>query len=337
MTGCPNSPIGKDDFFGYWRTTDFVDGQRIDYYENSEGVYQIDWDFDGVSEDMFKNGGTFKQHLRRATNPSNLENGILVNETFWTGRYELKGNSGYSAGSLVLYYEYGVQLKTYGGYNAISPDYSYNDVKNFSEADFLNIWKYGTKTPNQTPTGLAILSSDELQSGFTNNRDGSSGKYRNGIYVQTRYISGQTKKEYGDIEYFRYRLEDGVGFKGYARMLTTTLDKKGQKAIGGLYNQWYNKYDGSEPSSQEKAHDPKIGTHSSKYGYKNSSECSWAGTNYRALGSRDKKTDDWVSNDSRTNEQLFNITVSAEGKITAIDDSGDTDPTTDEQYSNIDR
>ena len=323
MTGCN---FGKDDFYGYWRTTDFdANGNRIDYYQVGSSYYQIDWDFNGVSEDMFKDGGTFKQHLKRATSVENLRAGTYDNETFWTGKYQLKGNSDPSKGSLILFYEYGVQLETYGGYEKIS-GYTYNDVKDFSEADFLNIWKHNTKSPTSGTTGLGILADSSLQTGFTNNSDGSSGRFRNGIYVQTRYITGQTKKEYGDIEYFRYRLEDAAGFKGYARMLTTTVDKNGTHSIGGVYNQWHN--DGKTATG----FDPKLGSESSKYGWKNNSECSWNTTNFRALGLREKNGD-WASNDSRTNAELFKITVTG-GKITGINATGDNDDT---DYSDIDR
>ena len=326
MTGCN---FGKDDLFGYWRTTDFVNGERIDYYETTEGVYQIEWDFNGTSENAFSDGGTFKQHLRRASNADNLHNGVLINETFWTGKYQLKGNSGYSAGSLVLYYEYGVQLKPYNSKPAIS-GYTYNDVKDFSEADFLNIWKYGTKEPTAETTGLALLGDSSLANcTVIDLSDGSSGVSDNGVYIQTRYKEGTTDKEYGDIEYFRYRLEDGT-IGGYARMLTTTVGKDGTKVIGGLYNQWNN---ANKEATEE---DPKLGSHSNKYGWKNSSECSWAGTNYRALGLVKKDGETWASNDSRTNAQLFKITTSG-SKITSINTEGDNDSTTDEVYSDIDR
>jgi len=329
MTGCN---FGKDDFFGYWRTTDFVNGERIDYYQTSNGVYQIEWDFNGTSENAFSDGGTFKQHLRRAANADNLHNGVLTNETFWTGKYQLKGNSGYSAGSLVLYYEYGVQLMTNGIKPAIST-YNYNDVKDFSEADFLNIWKYGTKEPTEETTGTALLADSELYGTRAQiiGSDGSSGVFDNGVYIQTRYKEGTTDKEYGDIEYFRYRLEDGT-IGGYARMLTTTVGKDGTKVIGGLYNQWNN---ANKTATEE---DSKLGSHSNKYGWKNSSECSWAGTNFRALGLVKKDGETWASNDNRTNAKLFKITTNDTGsKITSIDTKGDSDSTTDEVYSDIDR
>ena len=328
LTACN---FGKDDFFGYWRTTDFVNGERIDYYQTSDAVYQIEWDFNGTSENAFSDGGTFKQHLRKATNADNLHNGVLINETFWTGKYQLKGNSGYSAGSLVLYYEYGVQLMNYSGKDAIS-GYTYNDVKDFSEADFLNIWKYGTKESSAETTGLALLEDPALQAVAAPGADGSSGVFDNGVYIQTRYKEGTTDKEYGDIEYFRYRLEDGT-IGGYARMLTTTVGKDGTKIIGGLYNQW-----NQDTTKSATEADPKLGTHTNKYGWKNSSECSWAGTNFRALGLVKKDGETWASNDSRTNAQLFKITTNATGsKITSIDTEGDSDSTTDEVYSDIDR
>lgn len=334
MTGCN---FGKDDFFGYWRTTDFVNGERIDYYQTSNGVYQIEWDFNGTSENAFSDGGTFKQHLRRATSPDNLHAGVYDNETFWTGKYQLKGNSGYSAGSLVLYYEYGVQLMNYGtgaGTKTAISGYTYNDVKDFSEADFLNIWKYGTKEPTEETTGTALLADSELYGTRAQiiGSDGSSGVFDNGVYIQTRYKEGTTDKEYGDIEYFRYRLEDGT-IGGYARMLTTTVGKDGTKIIGGLYNQW-NQKTGFATADTEA--DPKLGTHTNKYGWKNSSECSWAGTNFRALGLVKKDGETWASNDSRTNAQLFKITTNG-SKIISIDTEGDSDSTTDEVYSDIDR
>jgi len=319
MTGCPNSPIGKDDFFGYWRTTDFdADGNRLDYYQTSSGFYQIDWDFNGVSENMFKDGGTFKQHLKRASSLANLRNGTYDNETFWTGKYQLKGNSGYSYGVLVLYYEYGAQLNNRGN-TVTKADYTYNEVKDFSEADFLSVWKDGNKNSSATVQDLlkdpALTDSDPID-----NDDGTSGVSRNGITVQKRIKNNKT--EYGDIEYFRFRLEDGVGFKGYARMLATTVDRDGQTPIGGIYNQWKKL---NTPIGDTSV-DDKLGKESSKYGWKNNSNCSWNGTNFRALALMDKSSGEWVSNDSRTNEQLFKIHKNNSGEFDSIADDAN-DPT----------
>ena len=330
MTGCN---FGKDDFYGYWRTTDFdTNGNRIDYYQTSNGYYQIDWDFNGTSENAFSNGGTFKQHLKRASSPDNLHAGILTNETFWTGKYQLKGNSGYSAGSLILYYEYGVQLKTNGDKTAIT-GYTYNDVKDWTEADFLNMWKYGNLSPSGPTTGLALLNDDDLQGthlNISNPQDGSSGVFAHGVYIQTRYKEGTTTKECGDIEYFRYRLEDG-DWSGYCRMLTTTLNKDGTEIIGGLYNEWDKM---NNPITDDKPDDNIENDRTrTSYGWKNSSKCSWSDTNYRALGLIKKGSGEWASNDSRTNAELFKITTSG-GKITSIDPTGDNDDT---DYSDIDR
>lgn len=334
MTGCN---FGKDDFYGYWRTTDFdANGNRIDYYRTGTSpnynYYQIEWDFNGTSENAFSNGGTFKQHLKRASSPDDLHAGILTNETFWTGKYQLKGNSGYSAGSLILYYEYGVQLITNGSKTAIS-GFSYDNVKDWSEADFLNMWKYGILSPSLSPTGLALLNDPDLQGNhlnISNPQDGSSGVFANGVYIQTRYKEGTTTKECGDIEYFRYRLEDG-DWSGYCRMLTTTLNKDGTEIIGGLYNEWDKM---NNPITDDKPDDNIENDRTrTSYGWKNSSKCSWSDTNYRALGLIKKGSGEWASNDSRTNAELFKITTSG-GKITSIDDTGDNDDT---DYSDIDR
>ena len=196
------------------------------------------------------------------------------------------------------------------------------------------MWKYGTLTPSQTPTGLALLGQDSLQSITAIGNDGSSGAFANGVYIQSRYKSGTTTKEYGDIEYFRYRLEDGT-IGGYARMLTTTVGKDGTKVVGGLFNQW-----NQDTTKSATTEDSKLGSHSNRYGWKNSSECSWAGTNYRALGLVKKDNGEWASNDSRTNAQLFKITYDDNNNrynIGSINIAGDNDPTTDEQYSDIDR
>ncbi|MBP5444174.1 MAG: hypothetical protein J6Y60_13130 [Treponema sp.] len=269
---------------------------------------------------MFKDGGTFKQHLKRANSLDNLRAGNYDNETFWTGKYLLKGNSGYSYGVLVLYYEYGAQLNDRGGY-ATKTDYTYNEVKNFSEADFLKVWKYGNTSSSATVEGLltdnSLISSDPIDAD-----DGTSGVSNHGITVQKRIKDNKT--EYGDIEYFRFRLEDGVGFKGYARMLATTVDKDGHTPIGGIYNQW-KKLDTPKGDTNI---DNKLGLKSDKYGWKNNSECSWNLTNFRALALIDKKTGDWVSNDSRTNKQLFKFDTDSDGKINSINSSANTnDPT----------
>ncbi len=329
MTGCN---FGKDDFYGYWRTTDFdANGNRIDYYTITTGTapntttyyYQIDWDFNGVSEDMFKDGGTFKQHLKRADSLDHLRAGTYDNETFWTGKYQLKGNSGYSYGVLVLYYEYGAQLNDRGG-TVIKTNYTYDEVKNFSEADFLKVWKYGNTSSSATVEGLltdnSLISSDPIDAD-----DGTSGVSSHGITVQKRIKDNKT--EYGDIEYFRFRLEDGVGFKGYARMLATTVGTDGHSPIGGIYNQWKKL---NTPIAVPSEEDPKLGQKSNKYGWKNNSECSWNGTNFRALALMDKSSGEWVSNDSRTNEQLFKISRNTSGsKITSIDTSANTNDPTD--------
>lgn len=313
LTACPS--LGKDDFYGYWRTTDFdEDGNRLDYYLIDTDKYQIEWDFDGVSENMFKDGGTFKQHLIRKN-----DSGTTVNETFWTGKYELKGNSGYSYGQLVLYYEYGVQFTNTTGAPAITGK-SYNDVKNWKEADFLNWWKYGTLSPSQETTGTALLTDSDLINAPTTITnplsDGSSGIKNNGITVQKRKNGGNT--EYGDIEIFRYRLEDGIAFKGYGRMLTTTVNKDGSKSIGGVYNQWAQK-----TGLSVSTFDPKLGKKSTKYGWKNNSECSWNGTNFRALGLVNKEDNQWASNDNRSNEELFKITSWDGSKIAEIETTND--------------
>lgn len=269
---------------------------------------------------MFKDGGTFKQHLKRASSVANLRSGNYDNETFWTGKYQLKGNSGYSYGVLVLYYEYGAQLNDRGG-SVTKTNYTYNEVKNFSEANFLKVWKDGNTSSSATVeellTDTSLISSDPIDAD-----DGTSGVSNHGITVQKRIKDNKT--EYGDIEYFRFRLEDGVGFKGYARMLATTVDKDGHTPIGGIYNQW-KKLDTPKGDTNI---DNKLGQKSDKYGWKNNSECSWNLTNFRALALIDKKTGDWVSNDSRTNQQLFKYTLGDNGKITNIDESANSnDPT----------
>ena len=101
-------------------------------------------------------------------------------------------------------------------------------------------------------------------------------------------------------------------------MLTTTVNQDGSKSIGGVYNQWAKKTGLSTSDF-----DPKLGKKSTKYGWKNNSECSWNGTNFRALGLVNKEDNQWASNDNRSNEELFNITHMNGTRIDEIETTND--------------
>ena len=325
FTGCGDLGFGKDDFFGTWRTTDFVtdsDGNatRQEYYVSSDNKYnyRITWTYDGTSENMFSGGtGTFTQYLERFA-ASDKDLATPLAETFWTGEYQLKANSDYNKGKLYLYYEYGATLKTDKADTPTVP-VDYETVKTWKAADFLNYAFYGTtdttKIPEGSTVGKDLLSNEALQNLEYNKSyvltdgtlgtgqkttDGTGALVSNGITVQVRKSSKTNKIQCSDVEYFRFNLADST-FYGYARMMATTLSKDGKTNIGGIYNQWaFDLGDSDEKPAVNST------TKKTSYGYWVNASASWSGTSTRYLA-RVLSNGSYSSNDTRTNDKLFNV------------------------------
>ncbi len=110
FTSCDG--LGKDDFFGLWEanyevTDDNVakgsgDGTQADKSSFKESTVDITMYFDGTSEKLINAAQKFYQYKLRYTKA-----GALAAHTFWLGTYELKDNSNYTKGTLILAYRLG--------------------------------------------------------------------------------------------------------------------------------------------------------------------------------------------------------------------------------------
>ena len=346
FTGCEQlqdiaASFGKDDFYGHWKTLDYDDNNNpIEYYYNGQDYYQIEWEFDGTSENLFNaEGGTFKQHLTKYT-----DNTLSTkkNETYWTGAYKLSANSGYDKGKFILFYEFGVQLentenKTVAKDNGTNV--TFDDVYNWTNEDFLNVWKYGKTdvSAEEGEKGLALLADDDLQNvNVAVMEDGTAQSAKHGVMVQVRYADKENKKNpvCSDIEYFRFRLEDAT-VSGYGRMMATTMNTKGTDEIGRIYNKWITK-DDYDSTDKYKA----LGKYSNTYGCPVYKGCSWTKMNFRCLARLSKGSGytKYASKETKTNKQLFKITTGDNGNITSIDDSEDVGEKADDfDYSDIEK
>ncbi len=350
FTGCPQfqdivNSFGKDDFYGYWKTIDYTTdstgtANRVDYYSNNGSFYQIEWEFDGKSENVFKdnsNGGTFRQHLTRYSDAALT---TKTNETFWTGAYKITSNSGYDKGKLFLYYEFGAQLSlsvtdanTGTVYQPVTKEdgttkYTYDEVKNWKSEDFLNMWKHG-KINVESVTGdkgLDLLADSTLQG-----IPAATGvSVANGVSVKVRYANAAQKKNpvCSDIEYFRFRLRDST-VSGYGRMMATTMDKTGANEIGRIYNKWLDQawYDEHKEDTVSgttyKIKD--CGSYSSTYGCPVKKGCNWTNMNNRCLARYTISSNytQPASSDTKTNAVLFGITTGTDGNITSISDASE--------------
>ena len=316
FTGCPEAPFGSDDFYGTWQTMDLnADGSKKIYYEGTNGqFYRIVWNFNGKSENI-SDGGYFRQHLYNygTEEPTDFTSDTnIYNETYWFGKYDIKGNAEYSRGKYFMNYQVGFDLDDAiaGGLyvadgtlavsttNAIAKKGSgYRDradeivaiLDTWQLADFLN-FAYGNEE------GLNNLKTDESLNGLS--VDTTASYTKNGLNINIRYSDGGSGNTLlcNDISYFRFQLKESkVAAGGFTRMLASIFGPDGSTAIGKRYSQWKN-----ERTALSSANLIESGT------------STWSGATTRCLGrisvssTPDEPT--WLCGETEnTNATLFNL------------------------------
>jgi hypothetical protein len=145
FTSCDG--LGKDDFFGTWYsnytvTNDNVakgsgDGTQADKSAFVGSTVDITMYFDGTSEKLIDADQNFYQYKLRHD-----EDGELAARTFWLGTYDLKDNSNFTKGTLILTYRLGFDNVTEDQADALGKAWlcstaadAYAAVKDFYEVD----------------------------------------------------------------------------------------------------------------------------------------------------------------------------------------------------------
>ena len=316
FTGCPEAPFGSDYFFGPWQTMDIQpDGSKKIYYKGTNNqYYRIVWNFNGKAENV-SDGGVFRQHLYNygTEEPTDFASDTnIYNETYWFGKYDIKGNSEYSRGKYFMNYQVGFDLddaiagglyvadgtlavsatnaiaKKGEGYRARA-DEIVAVLDNWQLADFLNF-------AYENENGLDNLKTDETLNNLAADYTGSHNK--NGLNINIRYSDGGNGNTLlcNDISYFRFQLKEGNPLKAsFTRMLASIYGPDGTTAIGKRYSQWKN-----EKTSLSSANMIEEGT------------STWSGATTRCLGrisvnsTPDNPT--WLCiEDAKTNQELFNL------------------------------
>ena len=328
FTGCEFlSTFGKDDFFGTWVTLDFPEDAKstdeaIHYYNVGESYYKVTWNFDGKSENLFGgNSAVFKQHLEKYKDAALTD---LANETYWTGIYKTKGNSDYSRGKLLLYYEFGVDIDSVaGGTGADKADdraewlmkvagatfakqnpteEEKTNYPGWKNADFLNYCFYGTTEPSEEAiasredklSGKDLLDAEELTSlspwEFNNTDTGYHSTKMNADTKNGKYIYDTVSGGY---------VKNGVTIQVRNSKNTVCSDieyfrynLKDSSGIGytrmmvSTLNPKGTNFGGIYNKWLEKsdANTEAYGSYNSSLGYKLSNTCSWAGVTERYAG-----------------------------------------------------
>jgi len=314
---------GKDYFYGTWQTLDYNNGNQVKYYKGTNNYYyRIVWSFNGKSENI-NDGGYFKQHLYNygTTAPSDVATASVYNETYWFGKYDIRGNSAYSRGKYFMNYQVGIDLddqiaaglyvnngtlaisssqaiaKGAAGYreraNQIVALFDSWDYKDALEK-FLN-FAYGNNS------GLQNLKDDASLINLPNTT-GDGGYVKNGVKINVRYSNNGTGNTLlcNNVSYFRFNLRD-LKPTGYARMLTTIYAPNGSDAIGKVYNQWKNE---STSLSDDATNGNLVASGTSV----------WDGTGTRCLGKikRDSTPDApvYITDQTASNSSYFNFNSS---------------------------
>ena len=254
---------GKDYFYGTWQTLDYDNaGNEIKYYQGSNGqYYRIVWGFNGKSENI-DDGGYFRQHLYNygTEEPTDLSTAPIYRETYWFGKYDIKGNSGYSRGKYFMNYQVGInlveqigaglyvedgELKKDSAHRLSSDSTEYRTRANEIVALF-DSWEY--KDSLEKFLNYAYSNEDGLDNLKTDanliakpNTTGDEGYSKNGVFINVRYSNEGTGNTLlcNNVNYFRFNLKD-PSLTGFTRMLATTYGPDGTEEIGKVYNQWKN-------------------------------------------------------------------------------------------------
>lgn len=255
--------FGKDYFYGTWQTLDYNnDGSEIKCYQgDNSNYYRIVWSFNGKSENI-DDGGYFRQHLYNygTSAPTNLSTASVTNETYWFGKYDIKGNSSYSRGKYFMNYQVGIDLDDqiaaglYVDGGQLKKDSAHIIAKGSSGyraraneiVALLDSWEY--KDSLEKFLNYAYSNNNGLNNLKTDadliakpNTTGDEGYSKNGIYINVRYSNSGAGNTLlcNNVSYFRFNLKDSSP-TGYTRMLTTIYGPNGTDAIGKVYNQWKN-------------------------------------------------------------------------------------------------
>lgn len=208
FTSCDG--LGKDDFFGTWEANYEVTSanllassdSRSDGTDRSGSIgstVDITMYFDGTSEKVFNAGQKFYQYKVRS------KDGAVKAHTFWLGTYDLKDNSNYTKGTLILTYRLGFDNVSEDQANALGQAWlcstaadAYAAVKDF----------YTVDEPDDTQNVIAFLSG----------------------------IATHTCDEDDDVEKFGFELDGQDFIKGYTKMTATAKENCSWEVASRSFN-----------------------------------------------------------------------------------------------------
>lgn len=196
FTSCDG--LGKDDFFGTWEanyevTNDNVakgsgDGTQENKSSLVGSTVDITMYFDGTSEKLINAAQKFYQYKVRS------KDGAVKAHTFWLGTYELKDNSNYTKGTLILAYRLGFDSVSEEQANALGQAWLCSTAADAYEA-IKDVYT-SAPTPSDEQTVLAYLSG----------------------------LSDHQYDEDGDVEKFDFELGGQDFIKGYTTMKATAKE-----------------------------------------------------------------------------------------------------------------